>query len=272
MWRGDFCTILEDLLTTIFEEILPSDYFLIHLGDRTFTFTLWCETMISHHVFYFSFKVMCSVTLLEECYLMYYCTGNLELNAWYLSATLLFVLDDSAMTLPPCLTSLSSSPANPLLVLQEHVLLEQHLLQPGRAHEPARGLLLPSGGCPRRSVSHHLHLFNLRLPPLPSAPPHVKNQQTALSLSRPDHDLCMCDVVNAVSVTITKQEMGPSGTNRDCSYKERGWAEGITVNITHCRKLVLKCWIREETGSVLLIFLPSHRSCDFIPYCRTVRS
>lgn len=47
----------------------------------------------------------------------------------------------------------SSSPAHPVLVLQEHVLLEQHLLQPGGPHEPARGLLLPFGRCPWRSVA-----------------------------------------------------------------------------------------------------------------------
>lgn len=46
-----------------------------------------------------------------------------------------------------------SSSAHPLLVLQEHVLLEQHLLQPGRAHEPPCGLLLPSGRFPWRSVN-----------------------------------------------------------------------------------------------------------------------
>lgn len=47
------------------------------------------------------------------------------------------------------------SSAHPLLVLQEHVLLEQHLLQPGRTHEPPCGLLLPSGRFPWRSVNFH---------------------------------------------------------------------------------------------------------------------
>lgn len=53
---------------------------------------------------------------------------------------------------------LSSSPAHPVLVLQEHVILEQHLLQPGCAHEPPRGLLLPSGRHPWRSVTLSLSL------------------------------------------------------------------------------------------------------------------
>lgn len=60
----------------------------------------------------------------------------------------------------------SSSSAHPVLVFQEHVILEQHLLQPGCAHEPAGGLLLPSGGCAWRLVFlflfalHHLENYS----------------------------------------------------------------------------------------------------------------
>jgi len=56
------------------------------------------------------------------------------------------------------------SSAHPVLVLPEHVLLEQHLLQPGRAHEPAGGLLLPSGGTPRRSVCSRPHMWMQLVP------------------------------------------------------------------------------------------------------------
>lgn len=48
---------------------------------------------------------------------------------------------------------LLSSPAGALLVLQEHVCVEQHLLQPGCAHESTGLLLLPPGGGAWRSVT-----------------------------------------------------------------------------------------------------------------------
>lgn len=49
--------------------------------------------------------------------------------------------------------SLLLSPAGAVLVFQKHVGVEQRLLQPGRAHEPAGLLLLPPGGGAWRSVT-----------------------------------------------------------------------------------------------------------------------
>ncbi len=50
------------------------------------------------------------------------------------------------------------------------------------------------------------------------------------SLMAPDCELmfvCMCTVVNTMSVTIATQEIGVSGTNINCSGKARGGAGGI---------------------------------------------